>query len=202
MYIKKYWYNYIGGTDDSLTLVDYLYDKGKTEIPLSEIFNDTGLSKLNWNFHISPNLEYIDSEGQCHEFYYAIDLATDLAALILESKKSGGFNIKNLFDGEKRDRFVKIITTPEEDQAMNRALAEFCASPLEYDLHEMADDEDMQMEALKKQGIKAYKRFRRFDETERKFKIKKYLFSHGFSSGEIDAFLNGEVIDLSELAEY
>ena len=71
MYIKKYWYNYIGGTDDSLTLVDYLYDKGKTEIPLSEIFNDTGLSKLNWNFHISPNLEYIDSEGQCHEFYYA-----------------------------------------------------------------------------------------------------------------------------------
>lgn len=132
MYIKKYWYNYIGGTDDSLTLVDYLYDKGKTEIPLSEIFNDTGLSKLNWNFHISPNLEYIDSEGQCHEFYYAIDLATDLAALILESKKSGGFNIKNLFDGEKRDRFVKIITTPEEDQAMNRALAEFCASPLEY----------------------------------------------------------------------
>ena len=136
MYIKKYWYNYIGGTDDSLTLVDYLYDKGKTEIPLSEIFNDTGLSKLNWNFHISPNLEYIDSEGQCHEFYYAIDLATDLAALILESKKSGGFNIKNLFDGEKRDRFVKIITTPEEDQAMNRALAEFCASPLEYDLHE------------------------------------------------------------------
>ena len=143
MYIKKYWYNYIGGTDDSLTLVDYLYDKGKTEIPLSEIFNDTGLSKLNWNFHISPNLEYIDSEGQCHEFYYAIDLATDLAALILESKKSGGFNIKNLFDGEKRDRFVKIITTPEEDQAMNRALAEFCASPLEYDLHEMVDDEDM-----------------------------------------------------------
>lgn len=132
MYIKKYWYNYIGGTDDSLTLVDYLYDKGKTEIPLSEIFNDTGLSKLNWNFHISPNLEYIDSEGQCHEFYYAIDLATDLAALILESKKSGGFNIKNLFDGEKRDRFVKIITMPEEDQAMNRALAEFCASPLEY----------------------------------------------------------------------
>ena len=96
-----------------------------------------------YNFHISPNLEYIDSEGQCHEFYYAIDLATDLAALILESKKSGGFNIKNLFDGEKRDRFVKIITMPEEDQAMNRALAEFCASPLEYDLHEMVDDEDM-----------------------------------------------------------
>lgn len=67
---------------------------------------------------------------------------------------------------------------------------------------DLEEDEDLQMEALKKQGIKAYKRFRRFDERERNFKIKKYLFSHGFSSGEIDAFLNGEVIDLDELAEY
>ena len=70
--------------------------KGKTEIPLSEIFNDTGLSKLNWNFHISPNLEYIDSEGQCHEFYYAIDLATDLAALILESKEKWWVQYKKI----------------------------------------------------------------------------------------------------------
>lgn len=143
MYIEKYWYNYIGGTDDSLTLVDYLYDKGKTEIPLNEIFHDTGLSKLNWNFHTSSNLEYMDSEGQCYEFYYAIDLVTDLAALILESKKSGGFHIKNLFPGEERDRFVKITTTQEEDQAMNRALADFCAFPFAYDLYEMTDDEDM-----------------------------------------------------------
>ncbi|MFR3224458.1 MAG: imm68 putative immunity domain-containing protein [Faecalibacterium sp.] len=143
MYIEKYWYNYIGGTDDSLTLVDYIYDKGKNEILLSEIFSDTGLSKLSWNFRTSSNLEYIDSQGKCHDFYYAIDLVTDLAALILESKKSGGFNIKNLFDGETRELFVKIITTSEEDQAINGALAEFFASPLEYDLHEMVDDEDM-----------------------------------------------------------
>ncbi|AEG40710.1 recombination regulator RecX [Lactobacillus kefiranofaciens] len=67
---------------------------------------------------------------------------------------------------------------------------------------DLAEDEDLQIEALKKQGIKAYKRFRRFDERERNFKIKKYLFSHGFSSSEIDAFLNGEIIDLAELAEY
>ena len=53
MYIEKYWANYIGGTDDSLTLIDYLYDKGKTEISLNEIFNDTGLSRLNWNLSIN-----------------------------------------------------------------------------------------------------------------------------------------------------
>lgn len=66
----------------------------------------------------------------------------------------------------------------------------------------LAPSEEEQTEALKKQGIKAYKKFRRFDESERKFKIKRYLFTHGFSSGEIDAFLNGEIIPLDELAEY
>lgn len=38
---------------------------------------------------------------------------------------------------------MRITTTPEEDQAMNRALADFFAAPFEYDLHEMMDDEDM-----------------------------------------------------------
>ena len=66
MYIKKYWYNYIGGTDDSLTLVDYLYDKGKTEIPLSEIFDDTGLSKLNWNlYNYSSNFPHFIGFPAC-----------------------------------------------------------------------------------------------------------------------------------------
>ena len=30
MYIEKYWGNYIGGTDDSLTPLDYLADKQKS----------------------------------------------------------------------------------------------------------------------------------------------------------------------------
>ena len=70
------------------------------------------------------------------------------------------------------------------------------------DAMDLKEDENAQTEALKKQGIKAYKRFRNLPEIERNFKIKKYLFSHGFSSGEIDAFLNGEIIDLDELVEY
>ena len=37
MVIEKYWGNYIGGTDDSLTLLDYLVGKQKDEIPLREL---------------------------------------------------------------------------------------------------------------------------------------------------------------------
>lgn len=67
---------------------------------------------------------------------------------------------------------------------------------------DLSASESDQLAALKKQGIKAYKKFRNLDESKRSFKIKRYLFTHGFSSGEIDAFLNGEVIDLDELREY
>ena len=33
MYIKKYWGNFIGGSDDSLNLVAFLEDQKKEEIP-------------------------------------------------------------------------------------------------------------------------------------------------------------------------
>lgn len=33
MYIKKYWGNFIGGSDDSLNLVAFLVDQKKEEIP-------------------------------------------------------------------------------------------------------------------------------------------------------------------------
>lgn len=143
MHIEKYWGNYIGGTDDSLTLLDYLIDKQKDEIPLSEIFADTGLNKLNWDFHTSPNLGYTDSEGGEHDFYYAINLITDLAALILECSVNSGVSLGDLLDDENGD-IVRITFTEEEKNAMNKALAHFAKEPLAYDLHEMVSDEEMQ----------------------------------------------------------
>ena len=50
MYIKKYWGNFIGGSDDSLNLVAFLEDQKKEEIPLSEVFAKIGLDKQNWDF--------------------------------------------------------------------------------------------------------------------------------------------------------
>lgn len=70
------------------------------------------------------------------------------------------------------------------------------------DRMDLPDQEEAQQEALRIQGIKAYKRFKRLDAQERNFKIKRYLYSHGFSSSEISAFLSGEIVDLDELEEY
>lgn len=67
---------------------------------------------------------------------------------------------------------------------------------------DLENDEDEQIEALKRQGSKAWRRYRRDEDFKRKQKVKRYLFQHGFSSSEIDSFLNGEVVDLEEIDEY
>lgn len=155
MYIDKYWDNYIGGTDDSLTLLDYFVDKQKNEISLSEIFADTGLDKLNWDFRETPELGYKDQDGFEHDLHYAIDVVTDLAALMLESMVNGSVSLGELLD-DGSEATVCITFTDGEKAAMGKALADFVSDPLAYDLHEMVPEEDMRemaqdCEALRKE---------------------------------------------------
>ena len=58
MYIKKYWGNFIGGSDDSLNLMAFLEDQKQEEIPLSEIFAKIGLDKQNWDFRQTVKVRY------------------------------------------------------------------------------------------------------------------------------------------------
>ena len=148
MYIAdKYWNNYIGGTDDSLTLVEYLADKHKEEISLGEIFSDTGLDRLNGDFrqHEEPLTAVLENAELEVEFYYAIDLITDLAALLLECKVNGSVNLCELFGValEAPVPDVCITATPEEHDLINRALMDFISAPLMYDLSEMCPEEEM-----------------------------------------------------------
>ena len=97
MYIKKYWGNFIGGSDDSLNLVAFLEDQKKEEMPLSEIFAKIGLDKQNWNFRQTVGyLEFTHSNGVEMDFHFAIDMVTDLAAILLECSVSGGVDLHDL----------------------------------------------------------------------------------------------------------
>ncbi len=148
MYIaKKYWGNYIGDTDDSLTLVEHLAGKQKKEIPLAEIFSDFGLDNLHGDFR-EPDvpLTFTDSEGWERDIHYAIALVTDLAALLLECKISGSVNLDELFGGDLEEAVVPdvcITAMPEEHELINRTLEDFVSAPLAYDLSEMESEEDM-----------------------------------------------------------
>ena len=161
MYIKKYWGNFIGGSDDSLNLVAFLEDQKKEEIPLSEIFAKIGLDKQNWNFRQTVEyLEFTHSSGVEMDFHFAIDVVTDLAAILLECSISGSVNLQDLDEYNTPARRIRITATPEEHDAMNKALADFAQNPLEYDLSEMMDDEEIQemardVEALRKELYEA-----------------------------------------------
>ena len=157
MYIKKYWGNFIGGSDDSLNLVAFLEDQKKEEIPLSEIFAKIGLDKQNWDFRQTVEyLEFTHSNGVEMDFHFAIDVVTDLAAILLECSVSGSVNLQDLDEYNTPARRVRITATPEEHDAMNKALADFVHAPLEYDLSEMMGEDEItdmayQVEMLRKE---------------------------------------------------
>ena len=157
MYIGKYWGNFIGGSDDSLNLVAFLEDQKKEEIPLSEIFAKVGLDKQNWDFHQTVEyLEFTHSNGVEIDFHFAIDVVTDLAAILLECSVSGGVNLHDLDEYNTPSRRIRVTATAEEHDAMDKALADFAQDPLSYDLHDLMSDEEIeemahQVAALRKE---------------------------------------------------
>ena len=157
MYIDKYWGSFIGGSDDSLNLVAFLEDQKKEEIPLSEIFAKIGLDRQNWNFQQTAEyLEFTHSDGVEMDFHFAIDVVTDLAAILLECSVSGSVNLQNLDEYNMPSRCIRITATPEEHDAMNRALADFVQDPLSYDISEMMGEDEItdmayQVEMLRKE---------------------------------------------------
>ena len=160
MYIKKYWGEYIGGSDDSLSLVAFLEDQKKEEISLSEIFDKIGLDKLNWNFRQTVEyLGFTHSNGVETDFHFAIDVIIDIAAILLECKINKVVNLYDLDEYDAPSRNIRIIATTEELNAMDKALLDFTQNPLEYDLSELIGEDDTkdmakQVEALRKELYK------------------------------------------------
>ena len=168
MYIKKYWGNFIGGSDDSLNLMAFLEDQKQEEIPLSEIFAKIGLDKQNWDFRQTVEyLEFTHSDGVEMDFHFAIDVVTDLAAILLECSVSGSVNLQDLDEYNTPARRIRITATPEEHEAMDKALADFVHAPLEYDLSEMMGEDEItdmayQVEMLRKELYEASGRNRNY----------------------------------------
>ena len=104
-----------------------------------------------------------------------------------------GHQVGKISYKEIKQKALKKLQT----HGFNQELGELVVDQLDLE-----STEDDQLEALKKQGIKAWRRYRRDDDFKRRQKVKRYLFQHGFSSGEIDIFLSGEVVNLEEIDEY
>lgn len=144
MYItEKYWGEYMGGTDDSLTLLDYLAGKGKEEIPLGEIFADFGADRFGGNFREpAAPLVYTDPEGWEMAIDLATDFITDLAALLLECKVNGALDPEEL-EMDTELSAIRIPAAPAELERVCKAVADFAANPSPWDLSEMVSEEEL-----------------------------------------------------------
>jgi len=153
MYITKYWGDFIGGSDDSLSLIEFLEDLNKEEITLKEIFTGIGLDRQNMDFRQTvENLGFTNSIGLEIEFHFAIDIVTDLAAILLECKNNGHVNLGELYGNEdEQNRYIRIVATKEEYASIKAALKDFVKDPKSYDLYEMIGDDIIEMAGIVKE---------------------------------------------------
>lgn len=147
MYIEKYWGDFIGGSDDSLNLIEFLEDCRKEEITLTEIFIKIGLDKQNWDFRKTENpLEFRHSIGVDMDFHFAIDVIIDLAAILLECHINESVKLHDLSDNEDISSLqIRVSATDEEHSSMNHALMHFTQNPKSYDLYEMIGDDIVEL---------------------------------------------------------
>ncbi len=143
----KYWNHYIGDTDDSLSLVEYLADKRSKKIKLKDIFSDLGFDSCDFDFRNQQESLVVSlRDGMEIDFKYAIQVLCDLAAILLECRKNGSVDLQELCGCalEKDEAHISLISTVEEDQLLLKVLADFCKSPMDYNLSEMCDIEEME----------------------------------------------------------
>lgn len=153
MYIERWWGNYIGGTDDTCTLIDYFVSKDfnigeVTVMNVKTILQDFQLTNAWTTADVRQTTKavcLINEEGFHQDIGCAINLLTDLAALIVESQKNGQIQLAALTNNEAHKQIVISLTVDkEEGDFLKEMLQDFIQYPLSYDLADYCLEEDMQ----------------------------------------------------------
>lgn len=86
---------------------------------------------------------FTNSIGFDVDFHFAIDVITDLAAILLECKVSGSVDLQELEPFDTSLSIINITVTTEDYELLDRILADFSNYSLEYGLCEVVSQEDM-----------------------------------------------------------
>lgn len=86
---------------------------------------------------------HTNRRGMEFNFYYAIDLIGDLAALYLECVRSGGVNLRELDEGLEA-REICLTASTEEENLLRAALRDFAEHSEEYDIAEVMDETSLE----------------------------------------------------------
>ncbi|WP_138751362.1 imm68 putative immunity domain-containing protein [Paenibacillus sinopodophylli] len=147
MYISKWWGDLIGGSDDSLALIDYLEQLDLTEVTLNQILKDLGFVVLlsEGDLKNGGNIGF-DSKSANGMFRVELDIACgaliDLSAIVLESLKSGYVDLHDL-DEARQPRKLYMDASEEDRKLLQDELNKFSRNPLSYDLAKFVPSDDM-----------------------------------------------------------
>lgn len=163
LYIERWWNKYVGGTDDTCSLIDYLTDRGfrhgmPVEIQLKTILQDFQLTATREMEDIrqTTDVYYAFGEGFRLDIHCAINLLMDVAAILLECQKNGQIRVMDLDNTHKEEAAIITIKAEQEDvMLLKNWMADFIQQPLRYDLAEFCSEEEMREIATQCQAIVA-----------------------------------------------
>ncbi|MGI6153281.1 MAG: imm68 putative immunity domain-containing protein [Christensenellaceae bacterium] len=144
MYIEKWWGEYIGGTDDTYTLLDYFSKDKNTDYTLAGVLKDFGIAERQEceSVRQTKDIRYFDDDGgRHHDIDIAIDFIMDLSAILLECLVAGSVMLSKL--GADSEKEITIRAGCQEMDMLLGILTDFAENPLQYDLAEMCPEEDM-----------------------------------------------------------
>ncbi len=147
MYISKWWGDLIGGSDDSLALIDYLEQLDLSDLTLNQILKDLGFDVLfsEGDLKNGGNIGF-DRRSASGMFRVELDIACsvliDLSAIVLECLKSGYVDLHDL-DESREPRKLYMDASEEKRKLLRDELDKFSRNPLSYDLAELVPTDDM-----------------------------------------------------------
>lgn len=151
LFIKKLWGkkyskdNYIGGTEDTLLLIDYFGKQTESKLSLHKILFDIHLYILLEKGFVGNGDVYF-TETEPHNTYFdtAINVVIDLSAILLENLKNSLVDM-NLLDGDRKYSNKFTISTSQEDvRLLIKALDKFIVAPQDYELTEPLSEKSFQ----------------------------------------------------------
>lgn len=148
MYIDKWWGTLVGGTDDSLSLIDFFTEHKNETLKLSDVLEALGMDKY---LGVQPLYDSTDTALQFDskagfevDFQISIDPIIDLSCLLVEQIQKGKIFLSALDGGQEEGNFIIIDIDQTPLTLLIDELSEFHENFENYDLASFVPEEDME----------------------------------------------------------
>ena len=150
VYIERWWGEYIGGTDDTYSLMDYLTERGfqqdrPVEIELTTIMQDFRLTMARGIEDIRQTIDvyYTFEEGFHADIGCAVNLLMDVTAILVECQKNGQVCLMELVGTNQKEAVIIVKAGQEALLLLKNRMEDFIQHPLKYDLADFCPEDEM-----------------------------------------------------------